>query len=42
LTADTLAAAVDRALRRPSIRSLPPCDLNGAAATATLLQRRLA
>jgi predicted glycosyltransferase len=42
LSADTLAAAVDRALQQPSIRSFPPCDLDGAAATATLLQQRLA
>jgi predicted glycosyltransferase len=42
LSADTLALAVDRALQQPSIRSFPPCDLNGAAATATLLQQRLA
>jgi len=42
LSPDTLAAAVDRALRGPSIRSFPACDLKGAAATATLLQRRLA
>jgi len=37
-----LRAAIERAMRGPSIRSLPPCDLNGAAATATLLQQRLA
>jgi predicted glycosyltransferase len=42
LSADTLAVAVDRALRQPSIRSFPPCNLDGAAATATLLQQRLA
>ena len=41
LSAETLAAAVDRALQRPSIRSFPPCDLNGAANTATLLRQRL-
>ena len=42
LSPDTLAAAVDRALQGPSIRSFPPFDLNGAAATAALLHQRLA
>ncbi len=42
LTADMLAAAVDRALLGRSIRSFPPCDLDGAAATAALLHQRLA
>ena len=42
LSADTLAGAVERAMRGPSIRSFPPCDLDGAATTAALLQRRLA
>ena len=42
LSADALAGAVERAMQGPSIRSFPPCDLNGAAATAALLQRRLA
>jgi predicted glycosyltransferase len=42
LAPDTLAAAVDRALQGPSIRSFPTCDLNGAAATAALLHQRLA
>jgi len=42
LAPDTLASAVDRALQGPSIRSFPPCDLNGAAATAALLHQRLA
>ncbi|HSI02096.1 MAG TPA: glycosyltransferase [Reyranella sp.] len=41
LSPDTLGAAIERALRGPSIRSLPPCDTNGAAATATLLHQRL-
>jgi predicted glycosyltransferase len=41
LSADSLAAAVDRALQRPSIRSFPPCDLEGAANTAALLRQRL-
>jgi predicted glycosyltransferase len=42
LAPDTLASAVDRALQGRSIRSFPPCDLNGAAATAVLLHQRLA
>jgi predicted glycosyltransferase len=42
LSADTLRAAIERALSGPSIRSFPPCNLDGAAATATLLQQRLA
>jgi predicted glycosyltransferase len=42
LASDTLASAVDRALQGPSIRSFPPCDLNGAATTAALLHQRLA
>jgi predicted glycosyltransferase len=42
LAPDTLAAAVGRALQGPSIRSFPPCDLNGAATTAALLHQRLA
>lgn len=41
LSADALSAAIDRAMRGPSIRSVPPCDLNGAAATAALLHQRL-
>jgi len=41
LSAVTLSAAVDRAMRGPPIRSFPPCDINGAAATAALLHRRL-
>lgn len=41
LSADTLAAAIDRAMRGPSIRSFPPCDVNGAAASAALLHQRL-
>jgi len=39
---DTLRAAIERAMSGPSIRSFPPCDVNGAMATATLLQQRLA
>ena len=42
LSADTLAAAVDRAMQAPSIRGCPPCDLTGAATTASLLHQRLA
>jgi predicted glycosyltransferase len=42
LSPSSLAAAVDRALRRPSIRSFPSFDLSGAATTATLLRERLA
>lgn len=41
LTPDTLAAAIELAMGRPSIRSFPPCNVNGAAATATLLHERL-
>jgi len=41
LAPDALASAVDRALQGRSIRSFPPCDLNGAAATAALLHQRL-
>jgi len=42
LSAETLAGAVDRALQGPSIRSFAPCELDGAATTAALLQQRLA
>jgi predicted glycosyltransferase len=42
LSPDTLRAAIERAMRGPSIRSFPPCDTNGAAATAALLHQRLA
>jgi predicted glycosyltransferase len=41
LSADRLAAAVDRALQGPSIRSFPPCDLGGASRTAALLREML-
>jgi predicted glycosyltransferase len=41
LSAEALSAAIDRAMRGPSIRSFPPCDLDGAAATAALLHQRL-
>ena len=39
LTGPVLAAAVDRAFAGPSLRSFPPCDVNGGAATAALLAR---
>lgn len=42
LSGTSLAAAVDRALDKPSIRSFPPCNVSGAATTATLLRERLA
>jgi len=42
LSPETLRAAIERAMRGPSIRSFPPCDTNGAAATAALLHQRLA
>jgi predicted glycosyltransferase len=42
LSADNLAAAVDQALAGPSLRSFPPCDVQGAAATADWLRERLA
>lgn len=41
LSADSLTAAIDRAMRGPSIRGFPPSDVNGAAATAALLHQRL-
>jgi predicted glycosyltransferase len=41
LSPATLRAAIERAMRGPSIRSFPPCDTNGAAATASLLHQRL-
>ena len=40
LSPESLAAAVRRALAGPSIRSFPPCDSRGAAATAELLWAR--
>lgn len=39
LDARALAAAVDRAMAGPSIRSFPRCDANGGPATALLLAR---
>lgn len=41
LSPATLRAAIEQAMRGPSIRSFPPCDTNGAAATAALLHQRL-
>lgn len=41
VSAAALSAAIDRAMRGPSIRGFPPCDLDGAAATAALLRQRL-
>jgi predicted glycosyltransferase len=41
LSADSLAAAIDRALAGPSIRSFPPCDARGAAASVALLRARV-
>lgn len=42
LSADSLSTAIERAMRGPSLRSFPPCNLDGAATTAALLHRRLA
>lgn len=42
LSASTLGAAIERAMRGPSIRNFPPFALDGAATSATLLQQRLA
>ena len=39
---NALSAAIDRAMRGPSIRSFPPCDARGADATVALLRQRLA
>jgi predicted glycosyltransferase len=41
LSPDSLAAAIERALAGPSIRSFPPCDARGAAATVDWLRQRL-
>lgn len=38
----TLAAAIERALAGPSIRSFPRCDIGGGPASATLLGQALA
>lgn len=42
LTPETLAEGVNRALAGPSIRSFPPIDVGGAAATVEILRKRLA
>ena len=42
LSADSLAAGIRHALDGPSIRSFPPCDINGGAKTAALLHQLLA
>ncbi len=42
LSSHTLSAAIEQAMRGPSIRSFPPFNLDGAATTAALLHRRLA
>lgn len=41
LSPATLAAAVDRAMAGPSLRSFPPCDVDGGPVTAALLHRLL-
>jgi len=41
LSADSLSAAIEHAMHGPSIRSFPPCDMNGAAASAALLHQWL-
>ena len=42
LSPASLAAAIKRSLSGPSIRSFPPCDARGAAATVDWLRQRLA
>ena len=42
LSAESLAAAIECSLAGPSIRSFPPCDAGGAAATVEWLRRSLA
>jgi predicted glycosyltransferase len=42
LSAQSLADAVGRALAGPSLKSFPPCDIDGGAKTAALLHRLLA
>ncbi len=42
LSPESLAAAIERTLAGPSIRSFPPCDARGAAATVDWLRQRLA
>lgn len=41
LSAQSLADAVDRALAGPSLKSFPPCDVDGGAKTAALLHHLL-
>lgn len=41
LSPESLASAVDRAMAAPSLRSFPPCDVRGAAATVDWLQARV-
>ncbi len=41
LSPDALSAAIARAMAGPSIRSFPPCNVRGAAATADWLHTRL-
>ena len=41
LSPDSLAAAIARTLAGPSLRSFPPCNAAGAAATVTWLRERL-
>jgi predicted glycosyltransferase len=42
LSPESLAVAIERTLAGPSIRSFPPCDARGAAATVDWLSQRLA
>ena len=42
LSPESLAVAIERTLARPSIRSFPPCNARGAAATVEWLSQRLA
>jgi len=42
LSPETLAAAIERTLAGPSIRSFPPCNARGAATTVDWLRQRLA
>ena len=42
LSAQSLADAVGRALAGPSLKSFPPCDVDGGPKTAALLHRLLA
>jgi predicted glycosyltransferase len=41
LSAQSLADAIDRALVGPSLRTFPPCDVDGGSKTAALLHRLL-